>query len=174
VIAWDVQRIVPPFVTAVAIVMTSLACKEAPSQAVDAVVLDWVSPHLSDADAQQPESHTEDIVVGTDESSPVRLDWTTALDSEGCRRVQRVKATRTGGASDFEIYESRAKDQSECFVDDFAAPGTIAVYDRVVLSFCYRWKGASNDDRCAYEEAMMIRGDAVGLEWRGNRSARGK
>jgi hypothetical protein len=163
-------RRAPLFVTAAAIATASLACKAAPSQAVDAVVLDWVSPHLSDADARQGESHTEDIIVGTDdESSPVRLEWTTALDGEGCRRVQRVKATRTGGASDFEIYESRVKDQSECFEDDFGTPGEVAVYDKVILAFCYRWKGASNDDKCAYEEAMSIRGDAVGLEWRGDR-----
>jgi hypothetical protein len=165
------HRLVPLFVTAAAISMASLACKDAPSQATDAVVLDWVSPHLSDADAREPESHTEDVVVGSDESTPVRLEWTTALDGEGCRRVQRVKATRTGGASDFEIYESRAKDQPECFEDDFARPGDVAVFDKVVLSFCYRWKGASNDDKCAYEESMSIRGDAVGLEWRAKKDA---
>jgi hypothetical protein len=56
--------------------MASLACKEAPSQAVDAVVLDWVSPHLSDTDAREPALHTEDVVVGTDdERTPVRLEW---------------------------------------------------------------------------------------------------
>ena len=168
------HRISLLFIIAAAISMASLACNEAPSQAVDAVVLDWVSPHLSDADAREPESHTADVVVGSDESTPVRLEWTTALDGEGCRRVQRVKATRTGGATDFEVYESRVKDQSECFEDDFATPGEVAVYDKVILSFCYRWKGASNDDKCAYDEAMSIRGDAVGLEWRGNRSAHAK
>jgi len=65
-------------------------------------------------------------------------------------------------------------DQSECFEDDFGTPGEVAVYDKVVLSFCYRWKGASNDDKCAYEEAMSIRGDAVGLEWRGEGAAHDK
>jgi hypothetical protein len=165
-----VQRIAPLFVTTAAICMASLACKEAPSQASDAVVLDWVSPHLSDTDAREPATHTEDVVVGTDEqSTPVRLEWTTALDRDGCRRVQRVKATRTGGATDFEIYESRAKDQTTCFEDDFATPGQVAIYDKVILAFCYRWKGAVNDDKCAYEESMSIRGDAVGLEWRGIR-----
>jgi hypothetical protein len=163
-----VHRISPPLILAAALFM---ACKEAPSQATDAVVLDWVSPHLSDADAREPESHSADVVVGTDEhDTPVRLEWTTALDGKGCRRVQRVKATRTGGATDFEIYESKATDRPECFEDDFGTPGQVAVYDRVVLSFCYRWKGAVNDDKCAYDEAMTIRGDAIGLEWHGNQS----
>jgi hypothetical protein len=169
------RRVVLPCIMAAAICMTLLACKEAPSQAVDAVVLDWVSPELSDADAREVELHTADVVVGSDESTPVRLEWTTALDDEGCRRVARVKATRTGGATDFEIYESTAKgQQAECFVDDFGTPGVSVAYDKVILSFCYRWKGAVNDDKCAYDESMSIRGDAIGLEWRANRTQPGQ
>jgi hypothetical protein len=161
-----VQRITSVLVATAAACVVSLACKPAPSQAVDAVVLDWVSPYLSDADAREPESHTKDLVIGSDENTPARLEWTTALDGKGCRRVQRVKITRTGGASDFEIYESRVRDQPECSVNDFPRPGDIAVYDKVYLFFCYRWKGAVNDDKCAYEDTMSIRGDAIGLEWR--------
>jgi hypothetical protein len=165
-----VQRIAALVIATAAASVASLACKPAPSQADDAVVLDWVSPYLSEADAREPESHAKDVVVGTNENenTPVRLEWTTALDGKDCRRVQHVKITRTGGASDFEIYESRVKDQAECFVDDFARPGDVAVFDKVHLFFCYHWKGASNDDKCAYEDGMSIRGDAIGLEWRGN------
>lgn len=134
------------------------SCQDPPTQATDAVVVEYVSPHA--IEPKSVEKFHRDVVIGSDPSTPARIDWTVGLDKEGCRRVHEVVVTRTGGTTDFVIYKAEVKSLGPCVSDLNGA----VLFERVLVDLCYRWKGASNDAECAYQKPFTIRGDAVGLE----------
>jgi hypothetical protein len=138
----------------------SSGCTEAPQQDPDAVLVDWKSEHAMKANTV--ERRHQEIEVGSDPSVPVRIDWTAAVESEGdCHRIQDVKLTRGGGPPDFVIYNAEVKRLEPSCVKD---PSFGEPVERFLVELCYRWKGASNEDDCAYQRSFLLDGDSKAIK----------
>ena len=145
---------------AVLVAACSNGCKEAPHQDPGAVVVEWKSEHAMKA--ATVEKRHQEIEVGSNPSAPVRVDWTAAVESAGdCHRIQDVTVTRAGGATDFVIYKAEVTRLEPSCVKD---PSFGAPVERFSVKLCYRWKGATNDDDCAYEKSFLLDGDTKTLE----------
>jgi hypothetical protein len=136
-----------------------------------AVVLEYTVPDAV------PEAgwawQSEELLVGTvehgvDHRVPVTVEWAVAKDAENCLRVQAVKLRRSGGPAGTEVYRGVVKPADQgCAMRDVPAPGStepVERFDKVRVSYCWRWNGAVNAAECAYQSGFSISADAVGLE----------
>lgn len=133
------------------------------NQPADAVLLDFRSPFANPpASTSEPRRFREALTFGSadfrgDHRVPAQIEWTVAEDAEGCLRVQTVQIRRSGGPTTTEIYDTKASAQdTRCTSRDLSATET---FDRVYISFCWRWVGALSDKKCAYGNSFFISAD---------------
>jgi hypothetical protein len=110
---------------------------------------------------------SEVFEIGSDgmEVVPVKLEWETAKDRAGCLRIKNATLRRTGGPRSTEVYEvkfARSTDRECVNRLDHSQES----FERMQISYCWRWNGAVNKVDCAYSAWVTLNGDAVGLERR--------
>jgi hypothetical protein len=133
-------------------------------QKSDAVIIDYTVPNRTITTS--PSLRSEKLLIGTvekgkDHRVPVLVEWTVDKDNAGCLRFHTVRIVRQGGPTSTEIYNPgvRSLDPSCTTRLDARDP-----FDRISVSYCWRWNGATNKDDCAYSGGFTISADPVGLE----------
>lgn len=134
-------------------------------QDAHAVLLDHAaaSPSTTDLVTVRDELLLGSVEREVDHRVPVLVEWTVATDAAGCRRVQTVKLTRSGGPTSTELYRAGAKPMhAECV--SRSAGDAPEKFDAVSVAYCWRWNGAINTAECAYSGGFVINADKVGIE----------
>ena len=110
------------------------------------------------------EKKSAELEVGVDESGrvPMKLEWEVVKDAAGCLRIKRASLRRTGGPTGFELYDVKFTlgNDGRCSTRlDFKQE-----FETVYLRYCWRWNGAGNTAKCAYDGAVTLSADEVGVE----------
>ncbi len=114
---------------------------------------------------------SEALLIGSEgahELLPVSLAWEVSQDASGCLRIKKASLKRTGGPASVEIYDVKispsAEEQCQSRLD-----GSNETFERVQISYCWRWNGAANAAHCAYSGGVTLNADKVGVEGKDKR-----
>jgi hypothetical protein len=109
---------------------------------------------------------SEELLIGSRDAHdlvPALLEWEVAKDASGCLRFKKVSLRRTGGPSSVEIYDVKLaiSMDGKCVS---RLDGSNETFQKLQVSYCWRWNGAVNDAKCAYSGGVSLNADKVGVE----------
>ena len=118
--------------------------------------------------AELPEgaAKSEALIIGVKDAHelvPALLEWEVAKDASGCLRIKKASLKRTGGPSSVEIYDAKITGPTDSACAS-RLDGSDEKFESVQVSYCFRWNGASNSEKCAYSSGVTLNADKIGVE----------